>query len=143
MALLASAVDVLYAEQGIDAGAAVALDTLYHDIVPPSWRPNSDAFYTRVQPLRPEPVDPAPGQGLPERIRSLLGEDIVYVSLGTVFNATSGPFEAILTAVRDIPMHVVVTVGPGVEAARFGPLPDHVHLEQFIPQATLLRTLRS
>jgi len=138
MALQAQAVDALYAEHGIDAGAAVAKDTLYLDIVPPSWHPNGDAFYARVQPLRSEPVDPAPGEALPDRIQALLGEDIVYVSLGTVFNATPGLFEAVLTAVRDLPMHVVITVGPGIDTARFGTMPDHIHLEEFIPQALLL-----
>lgn len=62
----------------------------------------------------------------------------MYVSLGTVFNTTPGHFETVLLAVRDLPMHVVVTLGPGADVTRFGPQPDHVHLEQFIPQTLLL-----
>lgn len=137
MALLVPALDALYAEKGIDAGAAVVLDGLYLDIVPPSWKSNGDSFHARVQPLRPEPADLAPGQHLSERIQALLVEDIVYVSLGTVFNTTPSLFQTLLSAVHDVVMHVVVTVGPGADVARFGPQPGHIHLEQFIPQTLL------
>lgn len=61
----------------------------------------------------------------------------VYFTLGTVFN-TSDLFSRILSGLRSLPVNVVATVGEHIDPAEFGPLPDHVRLEKFIPQALLL-----
>ena len=61
----------------------------------------------------------------------------VYFTLGTVNNATD-LFSRVLAGLRELPVNVVVTVGDQVEPAELGPLPDHIRVEQFIPQELLL-----
>lgn len=63
--------------------------------------------------------------------------DTIYVTLGT--NDTYPDlFERIITGLRDLPNDLVVTVGRHLDPARFGPQPDHVRIERFIPQADVL-----
>ena len=63
----------------------------------------------------------------------------VYVTLGTVFNSGSGDlFERLLAGLAEVEADVVVTVGSDVDPAAFGPQPDHVRVESFVPQAALL-----
>lgn len=61
----------------------------------------------------------------------------VYFTLGTV-NNTTDMFSRVLAELQDLPTDVVVTVGERVDPAAFGPLPDHVRIEQFVPQEVLL-----
>ena len=63
----------------------------------------------------------------------------VYVTLGTVFNSGSGDlFDRLLAGLAEVEADVVVTVGRDVDPATFGPQPDHVRVESFVPQADLL-----
>jgi MGT family glycosyltransferase len=63
----------------------------------------------------------------------------VYVTLGTVFNSGSGDlFERLLAGMAGVDAEVVVTVGRDLDPAAFGPQPDHVRVESFVPQADLL-----
>lgn len=63
----------------------------------------------------------------------------VYFTLGTVFNVESGDlFERVLAGLRDLPLNVIATLGRELDPATFGPQPPHVHVAQFIPQASIL-----
>ncbi|MDH6108714.1 UDP:flavonoid glycosyltransferase YjiC (YdhE family) [Kitasatospora sp. MAP12-15] len=61
----------------------------------------------------------------------------VYFTLGTV-NNTTDLFSKVMAGLRELPVNVVVTVGERVDPAELGPLPDHVRVEQFVPQELLL-----
>ncbi|MFJ7948993.1 glycosyltransferase [Streptomyces sp. NPDC096354] len=61
----------------------------------------------------------------------------VYFTLGTV-NNTTDLFSRVLVGLWELPVNVVVTVGERVDPAELGPLPDHVRVEQFVPQELLL-----
>jgi UDP:flavonoid glycosyltransferase YjiC (YdhE family) len=64
----------------------------------------------------------------------------VYFTLGTVFNVESGDlFERVLVGLRGLPVHLVVTVGWGIEPAELGPQPPNVQIFQHIPQEITLR----
>ncbi len=64
----------------------------------------------------------------------------VYVTLGTVFNSTSGDlFERLLAGLAEVDADVLATVGRHVDPADFGPQPAHVRVERFVPQADVLR----
>ncbi|HWM74986.1 MAG TPA: nucleotide disphospho-sugar-binding domain-containing protein, partial [Nocardioides sp.] len=64
----------------------------------------------------------------------------VYATLGTVFNSESGDlFERLLLGLADVDADVLVTVGRDFDPADFGPQPDHVRVERFVPQAEVLR----
>jgi UDP:flavonoid glycosyltransferase YjiC (YdhE family) len=56
-----------------------------------------------------------------------------------VFNSrTPGLFEAIIDALRDEPVELILTVGRDRYATEFGPQPGNVHIERYIPQSLLL-----
>jgi UDP:flavonoid glycosyltransferase YjiC (YdhE family) len=61
----------------------------------------------------------------------------VYFTLGTVDNTTD-LFSRVLAGLQELPVNVVVTVGEHVDPAELGPLPDHIRVEQFVPQELLL-----
>ncbi|GAB3155075.1 glycosyltransferase [Micromonospora sonneratiae] len=63
----------------------------------------------------------------------------VYFTLGTVFNLESGDlFTRILTGVRELDVDLLVTVGPHIDPEEFGPQPENVRIERYVPQASIL-----
>ena len=63
----------------------------------------------------------------------------VYVTLGTVYNVESGDLlPRLLAGLRDLPMEVLVTVGPDLDPAEFGPQPARIRIERYLPQAEVL-----
>jgi UDP:flavonoid glycosyltransferase YjiC (YdhE family) len=81
----------------------------------------------------------APGTRLPDWVERLPDRPTVLASLGTVFNKTPGVLEAIVGALAEEPVNVIVAIGRDQDAAaRFGTQPDHVRLEAYVPQPLLL-----
>ena len=73
------------------------------------------------------------------RVTARDGRPTAYVTLGTIFNSSSGDlFERILTGLGHLDADVVATVGRGTDPADLGPQPAHVRVERFLPQADLL-----
>ncbi len=63
----------------------------------------------------------------------------VYLTLGTVVLGDSAHlFPRVLAGVSQLSANVVVTVGARRDPASFGPVPDHVRIERFVPQDELL-----
>ena len=79
-----------------------------------------------------------PGARLPDWVGRLPERPTVLASLGTVFNKTPGVLEAIVQALADEPVNVVVVIGRDQDPSRFGPQPDHVRLEHYLPQPLVL-----
>ena len=72
-------------------------------------------------------------------LASVSDSELVYVTLGTIFNQESGDlFERIVQGLRDLPVDVVATVGRALDPEVLGPQPPNVHVERYIPQAQLL-----
>jgi len=65
------------------------------------------------------------------------GRPLIYASMGTLQNAVSHVFESIITAVRDLPMQVVLSKGGG-QVDIPGPIPENVLLVEKAPQLRLL-----
>lgn len=64
----------------------------------------------------------------------------IYVTLGTIFNNTSGDlFERLLSGLADLDADVIATVGHGTDPADLGPQPANVRVERFLPQDEVLR----
>ncbi len=92
------------------------------------------AFFFRPAPPRPPPARPSPGRSKPR----------VYVTLGTVFGLESGDLLArLVAALRELPVDLVVTVGPDIDPAELGPQPDAVRVERYRPQDEILPRCRA
>jgi UDP:flavonoid glycosyltransferase YjiC (YdhE family) len=74
---------------------------------------------------------------LPGWIAAMPRRPTVYATLGTAYNRTPDIFATILAALRDEPINLIVTLGPGHDSDDFGAQPPHVHLERCIPQRLL------
>jgi UDP:flavonoid glycosyltransferase YjiC (YdhE family) len=63
----------------------------------------------------------------------------VYFTLGTEFNVESGDlFTRVLAGLRELPFHVVCTVGPDIDPAELGSQPDRIRVERYVPQGEIL-----
>jgi MGT family glycosyltransferase len=104
---------------------------------PPAWdgpdapRPANTTFLRHASAA-------SAGARVPDWFERLPDRPTVLASLGTVFNKTPGVLEAIVGALADEPLNLVVAIGHDQDPGRFGPLPDHVRLEAYVPQPLLL-----
>jgi UDP:flavonoid glycosyltransferase YjiC (YdhE family) len=126
------------AEQGRSDRSLELTDVPYVDPCPPMLQPPGGTPFGNVLPLRPEMGVVHPGEELPEAMRNLPYEKTVYLTLGTAFNVPQLLAQAI-DAVRDLPYNVIITTGPGVDPSSFGPVPPHVAMAAFVPQALILK----
>ncbi len=118
--------------------APAVLSTPYLDPCPPRLRAPGAAPFTDPIPIRPEAGVVYPGERLPERTAPPAVWRTIYLTLGTAFNAPEA-WAMAFDAVRDLPVNVIATVGNDQDPARFGPLPDHIAVARYVPQALILR----
>lgn len=63
----------------------------------------------------------------------------VYFTLGTIFNLECGDlFARVLEGLRELPIHLIATLGHEIDPAELGPQPGNVHLARYIPQSQIL-----
>ncbi len=124
--------------------------------LPPDPRLTMPARDLVIAPFPPsfrDPAVPLPGNAIsispdlgrslprsaPDWLSHLPDGPTVYFTLGTIFNHESGDlFDRVLAGLRDLPVTVIVTVGRSIDPDRFGPQPDNVHVERYVPQTVLL-----
>ncbi len=87
--------------------------------------------------LRPMQGDRSGREGLPEWAERLPGRPVVYVGMGTTFNRPE-VFRAYIAGLRDEALTLIVTVGRDQDPADYGPQPENVHIERYIPLSLLL-----
>lgn len=90
----------------------------------------------RYLPLRPVPA-PEPDAPLPIDLPQP-GRPLVYVTLGTFANSDIDLFRAILGALAELPVNVLVTAGTDAAAAAVGEPPPNAVVAGFVPQAAIL-----
>lgn len=110
----------------------------YLDIAPPSLRTGGESAWSRITPLRPVAGEPAEGEWLPEALATLPYPRTIHLTLGTIFYEAPGVLETAIAGLRELPLNLVVTTGPGTDPALFGPQPPNVLLEPYIPHTLLL-----
>lgn len=78
-------------------------------------------------------LTPPPPTARPER-------PLVYVCLGTAYNARVEPFRAVIDALAHEPVDVLISTGNGrwVTEAALGPLPDNVTLHKYVDAREVL-----
>jgi len=146
--MFAASVDELGRQWDVPDLADAHRGAVYLSICPPTLQPPTrpergaserGVSERRVQPLRPGLGEPAPGERLPEALMALPYERTMHLTLGTVFHQRRpGVLEAAIAGLRELPVNLVVTVGPDVAPDRFGSQPPHVLVERYLPHALLL-----
>jgi MGT family glycosyltransferase len=140
-ALVAEPLTELRAEHGLPPDPELAMLSRYLVLspAPPSYRDPAFPLPATAHGVRLLTPEPEPDEDEPEWMAGILEAPTVYATLGTVFNLESGDlFARILAGLRDLPASVVMTVGRDIDPAEFGPQPDRVHIERYIPQSRLL-----
>lgn len=106
---------------------------------PRSYRDPAFPLPPTAQLVRLHTLDQASDTPIPDWLSRHSNNPLVYFTLGTVFNRESGDlFARVITGLRDLPITLVVTVGPHIDPAELGSQPANVHIEQFIPHALIL-----
>jgi UDP:flavonoid glycosyltransferase YjiC (YdhE family) len=113
-------------------------DATYLDIWPASLRPVAPAW-PDTRALRPVGGQAtAPAEWDAGRLDALPYERTAHLTLGTIFSDAPGVLDTALAGLRELPLNLVVTVGPQGDPARFGPQPPHVLVERYVPHDLLL-----
>ncbi len=107
---------------------------------PPRFRLAGEPVAPTAHPLRPLNFESGEEE-LPPWVAGLPDRPTIYATLGT--EASRRPdaralFSAMLAALRDEPVNLILTVGRENDPADFGPQPSNVHIARFIPQSQLL-----
>jgi UDP:flavonoid glycosyltransferase YjiC (YdhE family) len=130
--LVAPRLDVVRAEHGLAPDpelSRLTSGTILSD-APPSFRSPDPPLALAPLHYRSGPV---------RRVRRRTGRPMVYATLGTIFNTTSGDLLERLTAgLAELEADVVVTVGRTIDPEELGPLPAHVRVERFVPHDEVL-----
>lgn len=136
---LAPAVERLHEQWHTAVGVDDVRDATYLELCPPSLRPAGDRVWHRTRPLRPVAGEPVGNERLPDELGALPYDDTVHLTLGTLFHDDVGVLDTALAGLRELPVNVVVTTGPGTAPSRLGPQPAHVLA---LPHALLLPRCR-
>ena len=88
--------------------------------------------------LRPLTYDQDGDESAPAWLDDPSPRPLVYATFGTVFNSRVDLFTPTIAALRDEPVNLVVTVGRDQDPDRFGPQPENVRIERYIPNSLLL-----
>jgi UDP:flavonoid glycosyltransferase YjiC (YdhE family) len=141
-ALIGPALDDLRRRVGLrtDPQRAMPFRYLLLTPIPRSFIDPARPLPATARPMRYVPFDAGPGAEakVPEWIETLEARPTVYATLGTVNNRTPGLAAAILDALLDEAINLILTVGPNVDPAELGEPPPHVRVEQYMPQSLLL-----
>jgi len=113
-------------------------DSLYLDIYPNSLSFGRFDHVPFVQPLRPEGFALPGSEPLPSWVTSDSSTPLVYVTFGTVFNRDIGLLATAISGLRDLPIRLVVTVGPAGDPLALGTQPSNVHVARYLRQSDLL-----
>ena len=135
--LVGDTLNGLRAELGLAADPDMAM--LERDLVllpiPPRFLSPTAKMSPTTHFIRPAVLEPAAAPMSPAR----RDRPLVYVTLGTIFNLESGDlFARAISAVRDLAVDVIVTIGPHLDPLELGAQPANVRIVPFIPQATIL-----
>lgn len=128
-------------ELGLPPDADGTMRTRYLVLAPfpPSYRDPASPLPSTARAIRPSALDPAAADTLPAWFGELPAAPVVYVTFGSVFPLESGDlFARVVAGVRELPVNLIVAVGPDIDPAELGPQPANVHVERWIPQPALL-----
>ena len=137
---IAASLNVLRAAYGLSADPGLAMLDRYLTLraFPPRFQDPALPVAPTTHYLRPLLGDRSGVEGLPAWVAALPDRPVVYLGLGTALNEPA-IFRAFLAGLRDEPLTLIVTVGRDQDPDDYGPQPEHVHIERYIPLSLLLR----
>jgi len=134
-----------YAQLIAGAGAAIGRPLLWDDLAaeqavdlcPPALQPDGPRPWPDAVAIQPSAGEPG---RLSPRVEHALdsGGPTGSFTLGTVKNADAADFRTGLAAFEAYDGTVVATTGRALDPEALGPVPDHVVVEEFLPQAAVL-----
>ncbi len=131
-----------YLRSAFDLPAYPAMEmltrNLYLSYIPPSYQFPEYHLPNTAHALRPTFLDAKGDELLPPWLATLPDRPTIYTTMGTSFNNVPEIMRLIIAALRDEPVNVIITVGPGQDPKQYTPIPDNIHIEQFIPQSALM-----
>lgn len=138
-AQLAAPLNALRGVHGLPADPGMAMLHRYLRLYPfpPALHDPALPVPPTTHALRPMLGDHTGPEGLPPWVEALPDYPVVYLGLGTSFNKPE-VFRAVIAGVRDEILTLVVTVGRDQDPTDYGPQPDNVHIERYIPLSVLL-----
>jgi UDP:flavonoid glycosyltransferase YjiC (YdhE family) len=141
-ALIGPALEGLRGQVGLppDPQRAMLFRYLLLTPVPASFIDLAQPLPATAHAMRYVPCDVGAGgeSWIPKWIETLEACPTVYATLGTVNNRTPELTSVILTALRDEPINLVLTIGSDADPADLGEQPAHVHIERYVPQSLLM-----
>ena len=100
------------------------LDSPFVELCPPSLQRDAVAAFTHRVPMRPGSGDVRAGRAAAVERRAARRAPhahTVHLTLGTLFHAATHVFGTALAGLEELPVNVLVTVGPGADPASLGP----------------------
>lgn len=111
---------------------------LWLSFYPPSFAwPGTPALAGEVN-FQPPQYDRIDGWEPPEWLSTLDDRPLVYATLGTSYNQSSGVLEGTVAVLAGLPVQLVVTMGLDRDPAELGTLPDNVHVERYFPNSLIM-----
>jgi UDP:flavonoid glycosyltransferase YjiC (YdhE family) len=132
----AAAIGAAITDAGLPDPVPAVFAAPYLDVCPPGLHGSDPSPWPTMYPLRPSAGEF--DDGLPPEFDALPHPHTVYVTLGTIMNQNVGVFRAVIDGCARWPVNLIVTTGPGLDAAQLGPLPAAVLAAPFLPQAAVL-----
>lgn len=108
----------------------------YLDICPATVQPVDHGHIPVRQLVRPVPWTGRPVAELPKYLQ-VSERPLVYLTLGTV-NNHAPVLRPAVEALRELPVRLLVTVGPDGDPDALGAQPPHVTVERWVPQSQVL-----
>jgi len=137
--LVADPLNEVRAEFGLRPDPDLAMLSRYLVVAPfpPSFRDPRFPLPATAYPIRHHSLEPSRGDS--PRSPRPAERPTVYFTLGTIFNMESGDlFARVLAGLSDLPVNVIATTGRQLDPSLFGPPPQNIRIERFIPQADIL-----
>jgi UDP:flavonoid glycosyltransferase YjiC (YdhE family) len=129
----------LWEQNGLEARPfAGNYEFLYLDMYPESLSLGERSHVPLVQPIRSEGFALPGNEPLPAGLNGDSTVPLVYFTLGTVFMGDGTLFAAVISGLRDLPIRLIVTVGPHGDPDALGEQPPNVHVARYLRQSDLL-----
>ncbi|GGE32886.1 glycosyl transferase [Pullulanibacillus camelliae] len=65
-------------------------------------------------------------------------QPLIYASMGTVLNDQPHFYQTVIQTFKNLPFNIILSVGKNTAIESLGPIPDHIVVQQYVPQLKVL-----